>query len=194
MKALARIILCVLAVTASCLVHAEQTKIRVLGLVSPDANVSVATSSLTNLKKTWKNSKNPDGITIVTVNSGVPVRVSIGGTGDILDQSNVAHKSDELLQLRHEYKADIVILFSGVSSYPCGHASQLHWIRETVAAAPPAFVHISNGLDLRARDKSFIANVGTKGTCSNTQIAAHESGHLLGGGHVDIPPFVTFDP
>ena len=61
---------CLFLVSAA---NALDTQIRVFGLLAPNADVSVATTSLTMIKKTWENSGNPAGVTIVLVNGGVPV-------------------------------------------------------------------------------------------------------------------------
>ena len=101
--------------------------------------------------------------------------------------------------MRSQHEADIVIVFTGEPTGACGAAFQRNWIRKSQGEPPPDFdPQPPHMLDLRDRDQSFVAIVGTEGACqtSDDLHAAHEFGHLFGGGHADVFPLPDpyFDP
>lgn len=95
--------------------------------------------------------------------------------------------------LREVQAADVVIAFTrSISSDGgvtiCGAAPQDNWIKSPASPPGAPSFNPTNGLDLRGRDKFFVALVAVGPGCEGTRNqynAAHEFGHLFGAGHYD---------
>ncbi|MEO1542401.1 MAG: hypothetical protein AAFR75_00030 [Pseudomonadota bacterium] len=163
-------------------------------MTSPTANQLRASMSLQKLKQTWDDSDISGGVTITLVNGAAPIPVGGATSGDYNSQV-LSQPTSQIRALRDTHQADIVIFFFSAGGNQCGSVSVPRWTQTILGAPPPMFVP-TNGLDTRGWFDSYLANVNTAsgGPCANDQIAAHEFGHLLGGGHADLPPFTTFDP
>ena len=76
---------------------AEETQIRVLALVTPSADINVATASLPVLVDTWNNSGNPNGTAIILTNAGVRESILIGGSGSFVGRFFEIRDSNDLV-------------------------------------------------------------------------------------------------
>lgn len=182
--------LLLLALVTASTVFAQDTTIRVLGVVTNDADPTVVPVQLAKLATVWNVSPLSTTITVTIANFaiGVPLGSNISGASASAQLQSARQK---VQVLRAQYAADIVIVFkagvpppTGILGTACGFTEQNDWTDEggtngslQLTGSPP--------MDLRGRDAYFVALVGTDAAeCAGyTDSAAHEFGHLLGGGH-----------
>lgn len=190
--------------------EAQETVIHILVVRDSAADVNEITDQLEFLDLTWFNTafSGQDSTTIAFVAGGDPFDVPGGLSGSLGTQINqvksfVNFSSGSLPTLRENQAADVVIAFTeslqtAGGSTVCGFAPQDNWIENPQNPSAPEFVDPDNdGLDLRGRDDKdgkigyYVALVAVGPGCEgvpNWYNAAHEFGHLFGGGHYDLPP------
>lgn len=181
---------------------AQDTSIRIL--VTRDTSVSQATVNqyMSFLQDTWSgtNTLGPISLTIVNSGAAIPVSLPQGDAQtsiDIVDLLVGTPVQPGLPSQREIFAADVVLVITdealdstAVPIEPvCGLADDDLsgvWFGPNVSFQPD-----SEGLDLRLRNDAWIALIATnsQGGCNTLQqSAAHEFGHLLGGGHIQILP------
>lgn len=162
---------------------ALDTTIRVLGVYPSGTAIGMGymQSQLSTLRQAWLNTGMPtsSGISIEIVNGETPIPVDLPGRPSTFqDLVTWANSQPGVVNARNAWAADVVILFSELMPDPttrtCGTA-QFAWINGNFVADPAA-----QGMDLRFRNQWYVAVVGQ--SCV-PHAAAHEFGHLLGGGH-----------
>jgi hypothetical protein len=179
-----RTILVALALLCSTLAHAQQeTAIKVLGVYVDGLalNADVMAVQLQNITTAWVQSGLPAAslTTIELLNAGRAVPVSYPNMPtQMLPMMLEAHTKRPLQELRTRWEADVIILFRNAAPDACGYG-QRYWVDGDFN---PLADGVNDGLDLRFRDQWYIAIVSTE-QCDSTT-AAHEFGHLLGGGHI----------
>jgi len=166
-------------------VFAIDNKIRVLGVIPtsvPSSAIGHITNHMQAIANIWNGSIRTTGVTIELVNAGLPVPLLLplaGTTPQILALAIPAVNTvlpGATQSLRDQNYADIVIVFYDGTSDFCGQADTGAWW-----GPGSTFVGTgTNNLDLRSQETSAVAVVNI--ACP-TYISAHETGHLLGGGH-----------
>lgn len=164
--------------------RALDTEITVLALTAGGANGARLVANIDYLQQHWTT---VGGVTLTLSNSGHPVSLTstflLGTASERLQQ---AISLPNWSALREQYAADIVLVFTNsFTDNFCGGAPQSYWI------GPGASFHPNqsdNNLDRRGKDDSYRAIIRTNDSdfCPSDIIptlAAHELGHLLGGGH-----------
>jgi len=161
-------------------VFAVDTKITIIAVTTGGANAGNVTKNINYLKAHWPNN---GGVTLKFVNGGVPFTLTTAiDTRDANTQLAAAMQRPNWNILRETNSADVMLLFTGEISDKCGHAIQRHWAISN--NAPAQFMPNSSGLDLRGSNDSYFAIIATTNSdCPTEETAAHEFGHLFGGGH-----------
>lgn len=158
---------------------AIDTEITVLAVTTGGADVNTVVTQMDYLAEHWPSS---NGVPVFLVNGGVPVTLtSTVFTGSALTQLASITQHPNWDGLRTTYGADIMLVFTGSISGSCGQAIQYNWT-SSLDPIPGIFSQNPQGLDLNGRDDSYYALVSTNGICP-VLTAAHEFGHLFGGGH-----------
>ncbi len=163
----------------SSLGQSQETTIRILGVypISESYDSLKMKAQLQQIASTWNDTGLPSSsaTTVTLLNLAVPVPVNYALPGTISIAAQTAHQDTAIRALRNAWQADVIILFAHRPNDLCGAAGVAHWIDGTAN-----FVPNSQGLDLRRRNYDYVAVVDPN---CYVQAAAHELGHLGGGGH-----------
>ena len=151
-------------------------------------------------------------ISITIANSGIPVEYTDDGNGKIcctqeesldeieefVSESTVVIGGGDPVALRDVHGADLVLGFSQgfLDEGICGQVRKSPWVSPIIPPyAPPSLIlnPLTFGLDLRGANSSYVGVIslddGFVTECDDAPwTAAHEFGHLLGGGHWETPP------
>lgn len=164
--------------------RALDTEITILALTTGGADQNFAMQNIQYLQQNWATAA---GVTVKFANGGDPVALPgafLIGTASQQLQEVSAHP--QWSQFREQYAADVVIVFTNVfSDNFCGYAEQPNWIGAGASFEPDP---TDDNLDRRGKDDYFRAIVRTNPSFNCQEeiievLAAHEFGHLLGGGH-----------
>lgn len=188
MRAYKIILISVLIVLSPLRADAVDTTIRVLVMVTSDADHTFISSKMQKLVEAWEQSSISPLVSIELIDGGFPYILtggSLSGSGiqQILiasDFTNPTAPLRNLLPLRNEKGADIVILFTGSYFGSCGKAPTFWWNKEYNPA--PVFFPAPI-IDTRGSEDSYTALVSSDSACDDPYLVSHEFGHLFGGGH-----------
>jgi hypothetical protein len=155
---------------------AIDVSIRVLGVYPSHATgqVTYLAEQLTYLKDTWNNTglHASSGIGVELVNGGQPIVAALAGMpATVVATPGWAAANPTIVQLRNSWQADVIVLLTTATDV-CGAADQYFTNGQ--------FFPDAQGMDLNGRNTSYVAVVSTG---CGPLTAAHEFGHLLGGGH-----------
>lgn len=154
----------------------QETTIRILGTYPSGLSLSASrmTQQLQAIATSWNNSGLP-GASVTTVqllNQAVAVPViypGLPGTNDNI--AATAYLEPSIKALRDAWKTDVIVVFTDRNDF-CG-VTYTQWDNSN-------FVANTQGLDLRYRNKWYISAVNP---ACYVNVAPHEFGHVLGGGH-----------
>lgn len=171
------------------------TTIRILLVADSRLSTQNITLAKAYLTESWNNTNfnttTPTTLTFANNGLAIPAGSSVF-SGDGGDQIEKIRSFVEfpvfgtVPNLRTIYAADVVIGLSSTMEGECGRAKQINWL----GFGPPPFLSgpnfqaTSGPHDLRRANIDYIGVAALSGhTSCRPYLAAHEFGHLLGGGH-----------
>lgn len=165
--------------------QAQETTVRIVGAYPSHISQSPArmTQHLQAIATAWNSSGLPgaSATTVTLLNGAVALPVSYPGLPPTVDGTAAqAYSVQAIRSLRAAWQADVVVLFTDHS--PCG-ATRTGFLNGN-------FQPDAQGLDLRDRHENYVNVVVS--ACPSW-VAAHEFGHLGGGGHVSTGPSLYSD-
>lgn len=158
--------------------HAVDTTVRVLG-IHPTGTGGVPGTMVYHIQsmdEAWRATglHTSSGVSVQLLNGGVPIEADLSTLPTLLrDTPRWAATHPPVVQLRDQYAADVVVVFTDASDL-CG-AVQGGFINGNFLP--------TNGVDLRYKDISHVIAISTDQICWGPT-GAHEFGHVFGGGHV----------